>query len=133
MSTFNQKLMISVFSAVLFILVSLPATYNLTNSLGLNTYSMGCPTYNGLILHTFVFFLLTYLSMWNSNASAGLKVKYSLWGSLLFFLISSPAMYSLTSSLFGDASGCPTVTGIVLHSLVYCAALVGVMYLPNDE
>lgn len=127
MSTLNQKLMISIFSAVLFILVSLPQTYNLTNSLGLNTYSMGCPTYTGLLLHAFVFFVLTYLSMWNSNASAGLKVKYSLWGTLLFFVISSPAMYSLMGS------PCPTVPHIILHAAIYCAALVGVMYLPNDQ
>ncbi|MCJ7638245.1 MAG: hypothetical protein MUO21_12210 [Nitrososphaeraceae archaeon] len=136
MSSFNQKLMISIFSAVLFILVSLPATYNLTNSVGLNTYSAGCPTYNGLLLHSFVFFLLSFLSMWSSNASTGLKVKFSLYGTLIFFLISSPAMYSLTSSLFGNSianGGCPTTTGIILHALVYCAALVGVMYLPNEE
>jgi hypothetical protein len=74
--------------------------------------------------------------MWNSNASTGLKVKYSIYGTLLFTLISSPAMYSLTSSVFGSAianSGCPTLTGIVIHSLVYCAALIGLMYLPNDQ
>ncbi|ARF10059.1 hypothetical protein Indivirus_11_3 [Indivirus ILV1] len=139
MSTFQQKLIISICSAALFILVTLPQTYKLTSSLtSLNLYNPDteCPTNLGLILHTLVFFVLTYLSMWNAPHSAGLKLKFSIYGTLIFYLISSPAMFSLMNSILGNKvatpSGCPTMTGILLHSLVYCFALVGVMYLPPE-
>ena len=131
MSTFQQKLIISIFSAVLFIIVSLPQTYKLINS-----YEFGCPTNNGLLLHALVFFVLSFLSMWTSNASTGLKIKFSIYGTLLYYLISSPAAFSLTGSIFGPsvatANGCPTVTGVILHALVYCASLIGLMYLPAE-
>ncbi len=139
MSTFQEKLIISVFSAALFILVTLPATYKLTSSLTtLNLYNpeTNCPTNLGLLLHTFVFFVLTYLSMWNSPLSSGLKLKFSIYGTLIFYFIASPTMFSFMNSILGDriasSSGCPTVTGIVVHSLVYCLALIGVMYLPPE-
>ncbi len=131
MSTLKEKLAISIFSAILFIGVSMPQTYRLTNS-----YANECPTSNGLLLHTFVFFVLAFLSMWGSNASTGSKVKFSIYGALLYFLISSPAMFSLTGSIFGQAvatNGCPTTIGTFLHALVYCAGLVGLMYLPESQ
>lgn len=139
MSTFQEKLIISVFSAALFILVTLPATYKLTTSLTtLNLYNQGtnCPTNLGLLLHTLVFFVLTYLSMWNAPHSSGLKLKFSIYGTLIFYLISSPAMFSFMNSILGDrvasSTGCPTITGILIHSFVYCMVLIGVMYLPPE-
>ena len=131
MSTLKEKLIISIFSATLFILVSLPQSYKLTN-----TFVNNCPTSNGLLLHAFVFFVLSFLSMWRSNISTGLKVKFSIYGTLLYYLVSSPAMFSLTGSIFGQSiatNGCPTTIGTLLHSLVYCAGLVGLMYLPDEE
>jgi hypothetical protein len=133
MSSLQEKLHISIFSAFLFALVSLPYTYKLTNSV-VNTYSNDCPTGNGLLLHTFVFFILTFLSMWRSNHSTELKLKFSIYGALIFFFIASPAMFGLTGSIFGDSiaqEGCPTVYGVLLHALVFCIALTGVMYLPD--
>lgn len=134
MSQLQEKLYISIFSAFLFALVSLPDTYKLTNNV-VNTYSNGCPTGNGLLLHTFVFFLLTFLSMSMSNGSTGLKLKFSIYGALIFFLIASPAMFGLTGSIFGDSiayGGCPTISGVLLHALVFCIALTGLMYLPES-
>lgn len=66
--------------------------------------------------------------------SAGLKFKFSLYSALLFFLIASPAMYTLTNSVIGGTSvgGCPTAFGLVLHTIVFLAASYGIMLLPRD-
>ncbi len=137
MATFQQKLSISLGSAFLFMLVSLPQTYKLTdNLLPVNTSNdiTNCPTNAGLLLHALVFFVLTYLSMMGADVNPGIKLKHTLYATLIFFLIASPTVYSLTGSIFGqsiaDANGCPTLLGVFVHALVYCAALVGVMYLP---
>ena len=126
MSTLQAKLLISAGSALLFNIVKLPETNRLiTGSL--------CPTDKGILIGVLIFFIITYLSMWSSPQSSGLKLKFTIYGTLLFFLISSPVMFSLTRSLFGnsltDSSGCPTNTGVIIHSLVYMLALVGLMYL----
>jgi hypothetical protein len=74
--------------------------------------------------------------MWYAPASSGLKLKFSIYGTLIFYFITSPAMFNLTGSIFGDSianQGCPTVYGVILHALVFGAALTGAMYLPNDS
>lgn len=57
----------SLIVAVLFLIVSHPATYNLTNSiLGAQVGPLafgGCPTKKGLIVHAIVFLLLARASM----------------------------------------------------------------------
>ena len=68
MSTQQEKILYSVKAGLLFLIVSLPVTYKLTNMVGTKIglpYSdeKGCPTMAGLIVHTLVFTLLTYLSM----------------------------------------------------------------------
>ena len=137
MATFQQKLFISLGSAALFALVNLPQTYRLTDSiLPLNLYNQetNCPTAAGLVIHAIVFFALSFLSMRNSSVDTGTKLKHSLYGTLIFFLIASPAMFSVVGSILGNwvasPAGCPTLTGVLLHAVVYCMALVGVMYLP---
>lgn len=139
MASFNQKLSISAGSAALFALVNLPQTYKLTERLsGLDLYniSAGCPTHLGLILHAAVFFAISYLSMGDA-ARPGIKLKHSLYGTLIFFLIANPVTFKFMASLFGnqiaDSSGCPTLFGIFIHALVYCAVLVAVMYLPDGS
>jgi hypothetical protein len=140
MSTFQQKLIISISSAALFGLVNLPQTYKFTNNLlNLNLYdnSLNCPTNTGLIIHTLVFFIITYLSMYKSNQIPGIKLKHTIYGTLIFYLISSPAVFSFISSIFGNqiatSNGCPTSTGVFLHAVIYCIALIGVMYLPASN
>lgn len=140
MATFQQKLYISLGSAALFALVNLPQTYQLTDSLlPLNLYNSitGCPTGVGLIIHAIVFFVLTFLSMGDPRNKTGIKLKHTIYGTLIFFLISSPAVFSLVGSILGnniaDSNGCPTLVGVLLHAVVYCAALVGVMYLPEGN
>lgn len=67
MSSSSQKWNITMFSAVIFILVVNPYTYKLTNFifstiLG-QTVSNGCPTIVGLLLHTAIYILLVRYSM----------------------------------------------------------------------
>lgn len=143
MATFNQKLSISLASAGLFALINLPCTYNITNKLSndllktslYNTES-NCPTNMGLIVHALVFLLITYASMYNTRQPEGIKWKHSIYGALIFYLVSSPAVYSLINKVLGKRfssdEGCPTKEGVILHSLVYAAILVGVMYLPES-
>ena len=138
MSTFNEKLGISVNSALLFALVNLPQAYKVTSgltSMKLIDLTSNCPTQQGIVLHTLVFFVITYLSMRKSKSDTAVKFKHSLYSTLIFYLVSSPATFSVVSSLLGkqfsDASGCATLQGILLHAAVYCVFLILVMYLPE--
>lgn len=63
-----KKWEISIFSALIFILVINPYTYILTQKifsgfLGKISEQNGCPTIRGLALHTLVYILLVRLSM----------------------------------------------------------------------
>jgi len=139
MATFKQKLMISSSSAALFALVNLPETYQFTSKI-FNLKLLNdnkCPTILGFILHSIVFFTLTFLSMGNATLRIGIKLKHTIYATLIFYLISSPSFASLVNKLLGDEffskTGCPTKLGISLNSVIYCAALVGLMYLPEGN
>lgn len=140
MSTFEEKVKISMFSALIFGLVNLPRTYQFTNSLVQNRFYddvAKCPTNLGLVIHAIVFFVITMLSMGDPREKTGIKIKHSLCGTLIFYLLSSPAIFSLTGSIFGsqiaNEAGCPTLMGVGLHALVYFAVLLGVMHLPKQD
>lgn len=58
------KAKFSLYSALIFFLVANPITYRFTNGLiGGVSDSAGCPTAFGFILHTVVFFLLSFAIM----------------------------------------------------------------------
>jgi len=125
MATLQQKAMISAQSAVLFLAVNLPQTYKLTDSiLPLKLANGSCPTSLGVFVHTLVFFLVSFLTMGDPRKDTLGKLKHAIYGTLIFFFLSSPTMYSLTGSR------CQTVGSVVLHTIIYFLALVGVMYLP---
>ncbi len=68
MYTMDMKWQISLFSALIFILVVHPMTYKLTQKLfgdllGRISDASGCPTTIGLALHTIVYILLVRASM----------------------------------------------------------------------
>lgn len=67
MSSSSEKWHISLFSAIIFVLVVNPYMYKLTQSLFssiLGTIAVnGCPTMMGLLLHTVVYVLLVRYSM----------------------------------------------------------------------
>jgi hypothetical protein len=62
-----QKWQITLFSALIFLLVVSPYTYGLTNTLFSGLLGPiarnGCPTFVGLVLHTIVYILLVRYSM----------------------------------------------------------------------
>jgi len=63
-----NKFLISVYAAVLFLIISLPDVYKLTNQylsplIGRPLYGANGPTMTGLLVHTLVFLLITRLSM----------------------------------------------------------------------
>lgn len=137
MATLQEKVSISVNSALLFYILNLPFTYQLTNKLFSNTLyntKTDCPTPIGLIVHTLIFFLITFLTMGNLQERTLTKIKHSLTGSAIFFIVSSPMIYSLMSLLFGkhlaSLSGCQTLWGALFHAIVYFAILLAIMYLP---
>ena len=67
------------------------------------------------------------------------KLKAALTAGILFFIISSPATYSLVDSLVGKLlrsvipgsasfftlaeSGCPTTQGLIVHSVVFAVVV----------
>ena len=61
----QTKLLISVMSALLFFIVAHPETFKIMRNVFGNWVCgpTGCPTLNGLVLHTVVFFLITWLLM----------------------------------------------------------------------
>lgn len=63
----KSKMLISLYCAVLFLLVASPMMYRLTDRLtsavGLETSVDGCPNLAGLVLHALVFGLLVRLLM----------------------------------------------------------------------
>ena len=85
MATFQKKLQISAGASFLFLIINLPQTYNLTNKLlPWRTTQNGCPTHLGLLTHTLVFFIITFLTMGNAKVKTGIKLKHSLYGTLIF-------------------------------------------------
>lgn len=127
----SHKLMFTLAGAALFIAVSLPQTFKFTNGLlgkfvGPLASAAGCPTMTGLAVHAVVFFLVTkYVLMRNTLAHDSTKTKRALFATLLFLVVACPYTYKLVRSVAGSsiasAEGCPTMTGIVLHSAVFAA------------
>lgn len=136
---FNKKLYYSAWAALVFVVVSLPQVYNLTNMVAPTSIN-GCPSPVGLLLHTLVFFAILFflmkaVTMTRTTKSDGLMAKYAFYSALIFFLLASREMYSVTGSVIpglADMNGCPTLTGVLVHGLVYLVVLVLVMYFPKD-
>tara|TARA_Y100000996_G_C22307243_1_gene554703 strand:- start:225 stop:635 length:411 start_codon:yes stop_codon:yes gene_type:complete len=136
MSGFNQKLMISLTATIPFLLINSKEAYELTSSLlSEKLFQNGCPTSLGLVVHSLVFFGIIYFPMSKNNDV--MRLRHSIWATLIFFVISSPTMYSVVSSVLGpsiaSSTGCPTNTGRMVHAVVYCLALVAIMYLPQKK
>lgn len=68
------------------------------------------------------------------DLSVGLKVKFSLYSTLLFFLVANPLTYKVVNSIVSGVavSGCPTAFGLFLHSLVFFGLSYAIMTLPPD-
>ena len=136
--TSSDKWTASFMLGILFLLVSSPFTYTLTNTItnGMGfaiADTQGCPNLAGLIVHTIIFTLLLRGMLNRDNTTGCLKPYTSRdkWtvsaiGGLLFILVSSPFLYeatnSLTTSLKLDittGAGCPNIKGLVLHTAIF--------------
>jgi hypothetical protein len=67
-------------------------------------------------------------------ASTALKISATIQSIIVFLIISLPFTYKLTNRLLGgiigklaEPSGCPTPTGIFVHSLVFGLIIYGLM------
>jgi hypothetical protein len=69
----------------------------------------------------------------------GLKIKYSFYSALGFFLVASPETYKFMQQIFGSfitiasSGGCPTTTGFFIHTFVFFLAMVALMMFPRDK
>lgn len=131
----------SVVSALLFGALSSPSAYKMTNQifapLGLSLANEeGCPTVTGLLVHGLVYTAAVRLAMdhlpkcdYPKPHNNRDKWITSAMGGALFILVSSPFAYQLTNSLvvavagednsIADGDGCPQLSGLVLHTLVF--------------
>lgn len=133
----KTKLLISVASAAVFVLVNLPQVYKFTDSVlgklvGPLVQGNGCATTLGAIIHAVVFYLLTRFMMKNDYATCeATKHRRALTATLIFVLLSSPLAYRMVRSVLGgvvaSSAGCPTFKGIFVHAGVYAAILLLLM------
>jgi len=119
--------------AVLFALMSLPQLYERSNRYFASEGN--CPNYKSKLLHSVAFVAVAWLVMKyviKSEGSNTLLLKYSVYAGLLFFFVSSDEFYMFTRSFnasLADEKGCPSVTGLVAHTVVYWLVLMGMMNL----
>ena len=138
--TIGMKLFYSFLCAIIFIAASHPKIYSLitTDLVGLNN----CPTAIGHFTQTLIFFVLSLILMVIINLfksenkkTFGLMIKYSFYGTLIFYLISNKEIYKLTGDTLGSniaKDGCATTWGVLLHAFVFMLVKFGVMFLPKD-
>lgn len=66
-----------------------------------------------------------------------LKVKYSLYSALVYFLISNPETFKLVQTVVGRlftvaVDGIPTTAGVFFHTFLFFLSMLGLMMLPRD-
>lgn len=122
--------------AALFLVTSLPQLYSQTHRYAVSTTGLSnCPNHKSKLLHMLLFFVLNLAVIrYFNDMSWEASIKYAIYGSLLFFFLSSTEMYMLTDTAVDTSTaGCPSMTGVVVHAVVYGAALYGLMYLGKDN
>jgi hypothetical protein len=69
-----------------------------------------------------------------------LKVKYSFYSALVFFLVANPETYKIVDWLLGrlfgasfaSGGGCPTPLGLFLHTILFFFVILALMMFPRD-
>ena len=67
-----------------------------------------------------------------------LKLKYSFYSTLVFFLFANPETFRITQTLFGrmqaftDSAGVPTVFGFFVHTFLFFCTMLALMLLPSE-
>lgn len=66
--------------------------------------------------------------------STALKIKFSLYSALIFFLVANPITFRVMNSLIPGVAvnGCPTSFGFMLHTIVFFGLSFLLMLLPRD-
>lgn len=131
MATLEQKVKISLGSAGLFFLLNSPNSYKfVSNILNTNLIENNCPNHLGIFINTLLFFVITYMSMGDPFKNQLFKLKNTTYGSLIYFLISSPTIYYLSNKML-NLKDCRNTVSLLVHSAIYFIILVGVMYFPE--
>ena len=60
-----------------------------------------------------------------------LKAKYSFISALVFFIVANPETYKLTQTLFGSFFMVEGLNGLLLHTIIFFFAMLGLMLIPN--
>jgi len=69
----------------------------------------------------------------------GLKIKYSFYSTLVFFLVASPETFKFMQQIFGgfiqiaSPGGCPTINGFFLHTFLFFLVMMALMMFPRDK
>jgi len=69
----------------------------------------------------------------------GLKIKYSFYSTLVFFLVANPETFKFMQQIFGSfitiasTGGCPTVNGFFLHTFLFFIVMLALMMFPRDK
>ena len=70
------------------------------------------------------------------GAKAQQKFLISLMSALVFFIIANPDTFRLTRSIFGSwisgPTGCPTMRGLMLHTIVFMLVTWGMMNIKKE-
>ena len=125
--TFDQQFKISILTGIIFYVLSTKYLYKFTNNLFLNENNE-CPNITSKLIHTFLVFLINFLLMrpeLNLEKENRTKIKYSFYGALIFFLLSSKEMYNLTN--IDENIACPNYSSIFIHSIIYVLVILLLM------
>ena len=131
MATLEQKVKISLGSSGLFYLLNSSSSFSfISKFLNLNLIENGCPTHQGIFVNTMLFFIITYLSMGDPFKKQLFKLKNTTYGTLVYFMISSPTVYYITNKIL-NLNECRSTVSLMIHSAIYFILLVGIMYFPE--
>lgn len=65
-----------------------------------------------------------------------LKVKYSFYSALVFFLCANPEtfkiLYKLLGGVVGSSTGCPSPVGLFLATILFFGVMLALMMFPRD-
>lgn len=126
MTSLSTQVNISVFSAFIFFIVNLMRTRQYEGK-------YYCAERTKILVLTLIFGAISFLSMYSSKLGINTKLRHSIYGALIFYIISSPAMHMVINMLLGDEysseQGCPTIRGLILSAVIYCLFLIFMMRL----
>ena len=74
-------------------------------------------------MKTLLFALIALLAHTSNTVNISIKLKHTLYSTLLFYLISNLELYQITNKILYnsilDTDNCPTNVGIIIHGVLY--------------